>query len=532
MMEHVAGKYLERGAEDEVEPLIESGGRGDPDYVPARGGHAPSPSAPDLETAQRQWDGRGDSSDPSAPPLMTSENVEAFTGSAGNVDVGPRGKKLARAESNPRMMRGSDVSFASFSSMRELVDTYYGEGSIKGSVFNLCSATLGAGCLSVPFAFKGTGIAAGFILLVGVAIATSFSVHLIIKTRQRSGLRNYGEIGEGVFGTTAGMFVEFSVVIFCFGTGVAYCKTLRDILIPVLATAPKAFTNNVTDKQAMVALWVVALLPLSLIKTLASLRFSSLFGVASTVYVSLTVTIHALIGIGNGKIKPKWHHPDLWFAGEGKDLLLALPIYLFAFTCQVNVLDVWDDLARASSRRMDKVTRRSMVLCLIIYGLVGAFGFLEFGSKTCGNILQSYEDELENGSVGIIFMYVFIALTLLMAFPLVVLPCRASLMSLTTRAFGCSGGHIFWTLMVAGGALAISLWVDDVREVFQLVGASSSALVCFVFPPGAALRLNILTGSEKYAAWMLLIGGALVGILGTAATLQNILKPEKEPFCT
>lgn len=31
------------------------------------------------------------------------------------------------------------------------------EGSIRASVFNLCSATLGAGALSLPFAFKEAG---------------------------------------------------------------------------------------------------------------------------------------------------------------------------------------------------------------------------------------------------------------------------------------------------------------------------------------------------------------------------------------
>ena len=30
---------------------------------------------------------------------------------------------------------------------------FFREGSVRGSVFNLCSATLGAGALSLPYAF-------------------------------------------------------------------------------------------------------------------------------------------------------------------------------------------------------------------------------------------------------------------------------------------------------------------------------------------------------------------------------------------
>jgi hypothetical protein len=38
---------------------------------------------------------------------------------------------------------------------------YFREGSVRGSVFNLCSATLGAGALSLPFAFSKAGLALG-----------------------------------------------------------------------------------------------------------------------------------------------------------------------------------------------------------------------------------------------------------------------------------------------------------------------------------------------------------------------------------
>ena len=98
----------------------------------------------------------------------------------------------------------------------------------------------------------------------------------------------------------------------------------------------------------------------------------------------------------------------------------------------------------------------------------------------------------------IIAMYIFIALTLIFAYPLVILPCRASIISLFSSTIGISGGHYFWTVALAGGSVAISLWVDDVSQVFQLVGASSSALVCFVFPSAAAIRCGIVSGRDKF----------------------------------
>lgn len=207
--------------------------------------------------------------------------------------------------------------------------------------------------------------------------------------------RSYGEIADGVFGKTFGRLLELCVVIFCFGTSVAYCKTLRDILDPVLDVLPHEWTDGVTDQQAMIALWAVSLFPLSCLRSMSALRFSSLFGVSSIVYVAGCVSVHAVINLLNGKIVPKWGQLTLWVVPSINDVTLNLPILLFAFTCQVNVLDVWDDLAGATPPRMVKVTFRSMLLCIIVYLLVGLFGFLEFGRHTCGNILKVFFNPLD-----------------------------------------------------------------------------------------------------------------------------------------
>ena len=36
------------------------------------------------------------------------------------------------------------------------------------------------------------------------------------------------------------------------------------------------------------------------------------------------------------------------------DIISALPIFLFAFTCQINVFAIFDGLARSSDARMNK----------------------------------------------------------------------------------------------------------------------------------------------------------------------------------
>lgn len=60
-----------------------------------------------------------------------------------------------------------------------------------GSVSNLCSATLGAGALSLPFAMSLTGIIFGVILLVCSAYLTIVSIDVIIEACVRTELFVY-----------------------------------------------------------------------------------------------------------------------------------------------------------------------------------------------------------------------------------------------------------------------------------------------------------------------------------------------------
>ena len=53
---------------------------------------------------------------------------------------------------------------------QKAVSAWFREGSVRGSVFNLCSATLGAGALALPYAFSRAGWLLGTImLLIGAA---------------------------------------------------------------------------------------------------------------------------------------------------------------------------------------------------------------------------------------------------------------------------------------------------------------------------------------------------------------------------
>ena len=52
---------------------------------------------------------------------------------------------------------------------------------------------------------------------------------------------------------------------------------------------------------------------------------------------------------------------------------------MFAFTCQVNVPLLYEELKQRSAPRMRSVSRRAMLLCLALYSAIGLAGYADFG---------------------------------------------------------------------------------------------------------------------------------------------------------
>ena len=138
---------------------------------------------------------------------------------------------------------------------------------------SMCSATLGAGCLSLPYAIKLAGIGPGLLLLLLTALATHFSVVLLVGAIATTGSSSYEELTVHLFGKGVGLVVEVCIILFCFGTTIAYTVAVVDIIGPVIALpAVHGLLPWLTAERLVVLVWSCVMLPLSLADSMASLQ--------------------------------------------------------------------------------------------------------------------------------------------------------------------------------------------------------------------------------------------------------------------
>jgi amino acid permease len=276
-----------------------------------------------------------------------------------------------------------------------------------GSISNLCSATLGAGALSLPYAFSLTGLIPGVALLLLSGYLTILSIDVIISSCVKTKLYKYEDVAVRLAGRSAGRALEASLLIFCFGTAVAYIVAMGDILdmgvrsvMHVAGGEEGAGLTSIYSREKVMCLfWLLLLFPLSLQRNMEGLeRFSSL-GVMSIIFLVVAAVIHS---IKHGEILGKTDsdaeetmvdiHTMLWpdsFWG----IVQAFPIIIFAFSCQVNVCAIFEELhpgdgfgIQASTaikeKMMRRITRSGITLCITLYIAIGTFGYLDFAHET------------------------------------------------------------------------------------------------------------------------------------------------------
>ena len=413
---------------------------------------------------------------PDLEPLLQSKSHD---------DLGER-LFVPRSKSSPGALRHHDLSHVERSKRKGdcleddllLASSHYHDRTgLWGTVWNMSSATLGAGALSLPYAFQQLGVIGGMLALLVTATAAHFSVILLIAAIAATGAKSYEELTVHCFGKRMGFFVELNILIFCFGSVIAYTVTVGDILEPLLATKTVRAVAPWLDRQLVMCLfWAACMLPLSLVQRLSALQCSSLFGVCSLFYLVLSVVAHALLTRVYGhtddlraEVSALYGRNDgVLLFSAGPTSLEALAIITFAFTMQVNIPSLYEELPRRTPWRMGLVSGRCMSVCGICYMLVGLAGYRDAPRSPNGNLLGNYcVTSTEPTSRIMQIAFVAMTFTVVMAFPLNIHPCRYTLDVLLYERIGWikdSVRHVVLTLFIAGSGLLIALYVPGLAR--------------------------------------------------------------------
>ena len=208
----------------------------------------------------------------------------------------------------------------------------------------------------------------------------------------------------------------------------------------------------------------------------------------------------------------------------GRGIFTSLPIFCFAFNCQVQFIPIVGDLrvtdGESRSSKVKILVFAVIALVCLLYVLDSVIGYLSFCADTDSNILDNYSNDslVRVGRVGFV-------ITLCFSFPLYSTAIISSVDSLM-RGVKAGALEMPWerriplATSVIGSMMIIVSFDPRLEAVLGLTGAVGGCSLVYIFPGLFYNRALSSEGGSKLALG-LAIGGSILGVCCAISILIN-----------
>jgi amino acid permease len=222
--------------------------------------------------------------------------------------------------------------------------------TIASSVINLANTILGAGMLAMPAAVASVGLGFGILLILFSGCCSGFGLFLLSRSATRTIGRHasFFSVAQLTYAKAA-MVIDLAIAIKCFGVGVSYLIIIGDLMPEVMTGVGIEGDGILHSRSFWITVFMLIIIPLSFLKRLDSLRYTSMAALGAVVYLfGIVVYFYFFPSVDSNVdevIRPT-SPPITWFRFS-KRFFTSLPIFVFAFTCHQNVSicvslgDVW-----------------------------------------------------------------------------------------------------------------------------------------------------------------------------------------------
>lgn len=367
----------------------------------------------------------------------------------------------------------------------------------------------------MPFAMKQNGILLGslLILLSGSAAASGLYLQGLCSSFLPRGKASFFAVAQITYPSLSVVF-DLAIAVKCFGVGVSYLIIIED-LMPQISDF-FGYSGVFQSRLFWLTIAMAISGPLSFLRKLDSLKYTSLVALLSVGYLIVLVAVRFFI-----EPLPPTSDINFVYPQSFSSVLSVLPVLIFGFTCHQNMFSAVNELGgKRTESVFVTIVASSIYPAAAMYLLVGIVGYLTFGSSVGGNVIAMYPYSLSTivGRLAIVVLVLF-------SYPLQAHPCRASVANVVhwviSRVRSDNGSYYFATLEreepelevvsqysvrsvhVSHLSLGMHLGVTLVIIIFSFITASKvtslEVMLAFVGSTGSTAISFILPGLFGYA---------------------------------
>lgn len=385
---------------------------------------------------------------------------------------------------------------------------FEGKTSFGMSVFNLSNAIMGSGILGLAYAMANTGIILFLFLLTSVALLSSYSIHLLLKSSGIVGIRAYEQLGYRAFGTPGKLVAALAISLQNFGAMSSYLYIIKSELPLVIQTflnlENQTLVWYLNGNYLVILVSVTVILPLALMRQLGYLGYSSGFSLSCMVFFLIAVIYKKfqvpcpLPNLAN--ITGNFSHMEVaetaQLQGEPEAAALCTPSYFtlnsqtaytipimaFAFVCHPEVLPIYTELKDPTKRKMQHISNLSITVMYVMYFLAALFGYLTFYDRVESELLHTYS-QVDPFDVLILCVRVAVLTAVTLTVPIVLFPVRRAIQQILFQNQEFSWlRHVLIAIVLLTCINLLVIFAPNILGIFGIIGATSAPCLIFIFP--------------------------------------------------
>ncbi|XP_060096045.1 sodium-coupled neutral amino acid transporter 3 [Heteronotia binoei] len=397
---------------------------------------------------------------------------------------------------------------------------FEGKTSFGMSVFNLSNAIMGSGILGLAYAMANTGILLFLFLLTAVALLSSYSIHLLLKSSGIVGIRAYEQLGYRAFGTPGKLAAAIAITLQNIGAMSSYLYIVKSE-VPLVIQTFLNLEEKTTDwymngNYLVIMVSVSIILPLALMKQLGYLGYASGFSLSCMVFFLISViykTFHIPCPLPdqfiNTTASPNYmpvntsnYQNDHAVTQETEEDICSsslftlnsqtaytIPIMAFAFVCHPEVLPIYTELKNPSKKKMQCISNISISVMYVMYFLAALFGYLTFHSQVESELLHTYS-RVDPFDVLILCVRVAVLTAVTLTVPIVLFPVRRAIQQMLFQDKDFSWiRHIIIAMVLLTSINLLVIFAPSILGIFGLIGATSAPCLIFIFPAIFYIRI-------------------------------------------
>jgi len=364
--------------------------------------------------------------------------------------------------------------------------------SITALAFNLMKSCLGTGILSLPAGIAAMGDVEGALVPASIVMAilgsvSAYSFFIIGKLCEMEDASSFGEVWEKTIGKESSWIVTAVCFLTPLGVALSFSIVLGDFLSSLATTAGlKGFLA--TRHFAILAVTLVAVYPLTLLKSLAALAPMSIIGVLGVVVSAVFMYLRMKSGsyAEGGKyfdtiastLQPSFGKKGLSILSPTSSILcsMAATAYLAHFLAP----DFYRGLKNANTKRFATLSAVGFSATGIISIFMMCVAFLTFGGNSAGMILKNYSAV----DPGAILVRLLMVISVVGSYPFIFGAVRASYLELTTKEgeLVTDKTRTSVTRAILAGVTIGALLLEDAGFVVSFNGALMGSAIIYIFP--------------------------------------------------